>query len=300
MPRPDRPSHPKAGEGDLRKARKIDRPGGPVQMFHGGQSPPAIAQIAVQVVLHDDRAGFSCHLQYHLPCGLGHRGSRRVLKVGRKHDHPRTLFFHGSGELIHFVLTQRHAGHAGATAREYIAQPWIYGIFQQDRFPARREHALQQIESLLAAAGDQNVVVRARDAPLPRLVQQISAERSVPRRWPKLKNLGCLRRIEHLRQVARNSSSGKSISDGRDAEKLIRAATGSAATPSRVSSRSGRAWTKLPRPTWPRISPSDSSSSYAAATVVRFRPSEPANSRVGGSFSPRASPPCRIAVLNCS
>jgi len=43
--------------------------------------------------------------------------------------------------------------------------------------------------------------------------------------------------------------------------------------------------TKLPRPTWPAISPSASSISYAAETVVRFSPSRPANSRVAGKRS---------------
>src|SRR5271154_2157478 len=104
------------------------------------------------------------------------------------------------------------------------------------------------------------------------------------------------------RQVTRNSSSGNSISDGLDDAKLILAApareegdavdssAGIIASQSSLSesvAEGAGPSTKLPRPTCPRIRPSASSSSYAAAIVVLFSPRRPANSLVGGSRSPR-------------
>src|SRR6267154_1379296 len=41
---------------------------------------------------------------------------------------------------------------------------------------------------------------------------------------------------------------------------------------------------KVPRPTWPLIKPSDSSSAYALATVVRWTPSCTASSRLAGVY----------------
>src|SRR6266478_2600831 len=53
---------------------------------------------------------------------------------------------------------------------------------------------------------------------------------------------------------------------------------------------------KVPRPTWPLIKPSDSSSAYAFATVVRCTPNITASSRLAGIRSPgRKSPACTSA-----
>ena len=65
-----------------------------------------------------------------------------------------------------------------------------------------------------------------------------------------------------------------------------------------VPAGSGAAQTNVPRPTYPRSSPRDSSSRYADTTVVRLIRSRCASSRSGGSREPDGRSPRAMADSN--
>ena len=63
-----------------------------------------------------------------------------------------------------------------------------------------------------------------------------------------------------------------------------------------VPEGSGAAQTNVPRPTYPRSSPRDSSSRYALTTVVRLIRSRGASTRSGGTLRPEGSSPREMAA----
>ena len=103
-------------------------------------------------------------------------------------------------ERVHVdaVIAHGNADHPRAAAQKHVAQSRINRVFEQHRFAVRSQHALDQIEGLLAAAGDQDIVIRARDAPLARLFQQIPPQRTIAAGGAELENLRGFGRIDHL------------------------------------------------------------------------------------------------------
>ena len=83
--------------------------------------------------------------------------------------------------------SHRNADQPRAGALEHAADSQIHRIFDQHR-RALADGPLQQIESLLASAGDQDVVRLARHAFRSRLFQQIAAQRRIAGRRPKLQD----------------------------------------------------------------------------------------------------------------
>src|SRR6202034_1224339 len=62
----------------------------------------------------------------------------------------------------------------------------------------RGEHALNQIEGLLAAAGDENIVVLARGTSFAGLIQQVTPQRSIPTGRTELQNRRGVLRVDHF------------------------------------------------------------------------------------------------------
>ena len=102
----------------------------------------------------------------------------------------------GEGVDVHALLADGNAGHARASAQKYVAQSGIDRVFEQHRLAVRRQHALHQIEGLLAAAGDQDVVVGPGDATLAGFFEKIPAQRTVAAGGSELKNLRGLGRVD--------------------------------------------------------------------------------------------------------
>ena len=96
------------------------------------------------------------------------------------------------------VIAHGDSDHASASAEQDVAQAGIDGVLEKHGLAMRGQHALQQIEGLLATAGDQDVVVRGSDAAGTSLIQQITAQRRVARGGAELKDLRGGVRIENL------------------------------------------------------------------------------------------------------
>ena len=70
-------------------------------------------------------------------------------------------------------MPQKLRAHAG----QQVLQPGIDRIFHRDRVARPKQHAADQVERLLAAVGDHEVVARAGEVLCLRLVQQMAAQR---------------------------------------------------------------------------------------------------------------------------
>ncbi len=81
------------------------------------------------------------------------------------------------------------ADHTRAASQKRIAQAGINRIFEHHGFAMRRKHPLDQVERLLASAGDQNFVIRPSFAAPPGFLEQVAAQRTISTRRPELKNV---------------------------------------------------------------------------------------------------------------
>ncbi len=77
-------------------------------------------------------------------------------------------------------------------------QPGINRILHYHGVAGAHQHAVNEIQRLLAAAGHHYVVITARHSPLPSLFQQMLPQRPVARRRPQLQDVRCGRTLHHL------------------------------------------------------------------------------------------------------
>ena len=135
-----------------------------VQLLERGQRLAAIAQLAVSVVLDHRDARRARRVQQRAARGQRQRRAGRILEIRSHHQQARPLALQHALQLrrIHAVGAHRDARKLRAHAGQQILQPGVDGIFDRHRVARPQQHAADQVERLLAAVGDQDVVARRR------------------------------------------------------------------------------------------------------------------------------------------
>jgi len=112
------------------------------------------------------------------------------LKTGRHHQQTRAITLQralGRGG-VNAVHPHWNADHAGIGAAEDRDEAGVDRVLQQNGFAVAHEHALQQVEALLAATGDEDVVAVADGSLFAAAFEQVAAERSVAGRRAALQD----------------------------------------------------------------------------------------------------------------
>ena len=209
--------------------------------------------------------------------GHRQRGARGILEIRRDHDQTRPLRSRTACELFDLdaVRAHRNADQLRAGFEEQALQSGVDGIFDHHFIAGTQQHPRQQIERLLAAVGDDEIVIGRSQILGAGGFQQIAAQRLVSAGRTELQDVGEIR-TGHDFLATR--------AQGVQREELLGGAGGGKLTPSREGAGAG-GWgpeaaaaadlpvegscggrtldelTKLPRPTCPVIKPSDSRSS---------------------------------------
>ena len=125
-----------------------------------------IPQIAVGIVLDQYGAGCADHLQKRLPRLQRHGGASRVLKIRSDHQELGALLAECAFELLQVDAVGPHANanHLRAGGEEQILHARIHRILDGNLISRPRQDALQQIQPLLASAGDDQIVARTHGA----------------------------------------------------------------------------------------------------------------------------------------
>ena len=128
-----------------------------------GSSDLRRGKFAVDIVLDDDRAGRAGQAQDQFAGRGGEGGAGGILERRRQHDHLRA----GFQSLPERVEVNALRGHLKpdefrAAFEEKIPQAGVDGFFQRDFHAGTDQSAPEQIDGLLAAVGDENVVGFAR------------------------------------------------------------------------------------------------------------------------------------------
>ncbi len=89
---------------------------------------------------------------------------------------------------IDALRADRNANQARAGSLENLLHPRIDGLFEQHRLAIADERALEQMDGLLAAAGDENVVGVARQAFGASQIEQVAAQRWIAGGRSQLEN----------------------------------------------------------------------------------------------------------------
>ena len=86
-----------------------------------------------------------------------------------------------------------------AHAGQQVLQPGVDGIFDRHRIAGAQQHAADQVERLLAAVGDEQVVAGTGQPLPPRLLQQVAAQRFVAAGRTELQDVGEIGASQHRR-----------------------------------------------------------------------------------------------------
>ncbi len=121
-------------------------------------------EVAVGVVLHQRQAQLGGFGRQRCAARLGHRAARGVLEVGQQIHEARAVRAraHLGGQVVHqraFVVA-RHAVHVGLHGREGLQGAEVGRGFHQHAASRVDEHLGHQVQALLRAGGDQDLVGR--------------------------------------------------------------------------------------------------------------------------------------------
>ena len=190
--RPHRPTHPQSGETHLGKTAQQHRSATLVQLLQRGQRLAAVAQLAISVVFDHRDARPARRIQQRFPAGHRQTYPGRILKIRGHHQEPRLLALQHPLQLrgIHAVGAHRNSAELRAHSRQQILQAGVERIFHRHRVTRPQQHPPDQVQRLLAAVGNQQVVPRTGHLLPPRLFHQVAAQRFVSARRTQLQNIG--------------------------------------------------------------------------------------------------------------
>ena len=98
---------------------------------------------------------------------------------------------------VHAVGAHRNAAKLRAHSRQQILQAGIERIFHRHRIAGPQQHAADQVQRLLAAVGDQQVVPRTRQLLPSRLFHQVAPQWFVSARRTQLQNVRQVAACQH-------------------------------------------------------------------------------------------------------
>jgi len=128
------------------------------------------------------------------PRAFGHGCSRRVLEIWRDDEQPRPQPRNGSFQCVEIDAACRHrdAGDLALSALEDILEAGIDGVFDEHSVAGRDQQSLKQVECLLAAAGDDQIVFAAHQGLRTGVIEQKSSERCVAEWRSEFEYLPCM------------------------------------------------------------------------------------------------------------
>ena len=166
--RGDQETQAQHGKQRLRERPDVGHAAAAVQALQRLQRPVGEPELAVVVVLDDDRVRALGPRQQRRAPGQGHRRAEREL-VRRRDVHQ--LRPRGQRGDVEAFAVHRHADDLGAVRREEQLRQPVAGLLDGDPVARLEQHAAQQVERLLRALGDEHVVGagahRAGDADVP-------------------------------------------------------------------------------------------------------------------------------------
>ena len=136
-----------------------------VQLFEGGRRFAVIAQIAISVVLDHGYTRHARRFEKRLPGRQGQSGAGGILKIRCHHQEARPFALQYALQMrrVHTVGAHRDADQLRTHAGQQILQTGVDRIFHRDGVARPQQDAPDQVERLLAAVGDEEVVARARE-----------------------------------------------------------------------------------------------------------------------------------------
>ena len=180
-PRRDDPADAHARKRDLRKTAQQNHVRIELLQPRAG-SRRDVGQFAVDVVLDHCRARRTRHARRMLVAiRRRHRRARRILKRRRDHEHLRARVERALQRVEIDAICRRPQCRSvrAPASRNRFFRPGIDRFFERDFFARAHQRAAQQIERLLAAVGDEDVVGVARDSALNGPIEQITPQRFV-------------------------------------------------------------------------------------------------------------------------
>ena len=139
-----------------------------VQPLQGLQRAPAVAILAVVVVLHDPGVGLVCPVQQGQAAAQAHAYPRRKLVRGRDKGEPGRGCSLPAGEDVDACLVDRHRHDTPSCGKHRPTRTEVPGILDPGRVSGSKQCARYEIERALGATGDDDLVggaaYAARDA----------------------------------------------------------------------------------------------------------------------------------------
>jgi sulfatase maturation enzyme AslB (radical SAM superfamily) len=207
------PADTQSRKGDLRETANLDDCTGGIQGLESRERVALVTQFTVNIILNHRNTGTGCELKQGLTGGKRDGGARRILEVGR--DHKETGPFTGDeaveGIEIDPLGSDGNANDAHPGTKENIPEAGIDRIFDQNGVANSGEETLEEVEGLLTAAGDDDVISRAGQAVVSSLRQQVGAKRFKALRDTELEEVGSLRTADDLRAGGAEFVEGKEI-----------------------------------------------------------------------------------------
>ena len=199
--RPDHPAHPQARETHLGKAAKQDGAAVFIQLLDGRQRLAFVAQIAIGVVLDHRHARRARRLE-HLAPGRQRQGcARGVLEIRGHHQEARPLALQHALQLrdIQPFRAHRNAHKLSANSGQQVLQARVDGVLDRYRVAGPQHHAADEVERLLTAIGDDQIVAGTRQVLAARLFHEVAAQGLETRGRAQLQDAGQVLPRQHRR-----------------------------------------------------------------------------------------------------
>jgi MoaA/NifB/PqqE/SkfB family radical SAM enzyme len=172
------PANAQTGKGDLRKTANLDDGSGGIEGLEGRKRVALITKFPINVVLDHRHARAGSELKKGFASGERDGSTGRVLEVGG--DDKETGAFTADKAVesveIKSLRSDGNAHYAHPGTKEDVPETGIDRILDKNCVSGGGEETLEQVEGLLTAAGDDDVISSAGQAVVSSLGQQVGAE----------------------------------------------------------------------------------------------------------------------------
>lgn len=212
----DDPADAEAGKGDFGEAAKVDDIGGIVQLLEGREGFAFVAEFAVGIVFDEDRPGLTDSAENREARREGESEASRILEIGGQDDGAGAFAFHDPLEIfdVEALETNGDTEEASAGLGNRGVETGVDRIFDDDGIAGTDEDAMDEVESLLAAAGDDDVVGVAGETAFAGPFEKIVAKRGVTGGRAELEDVGGAVAVEHFLDGRSKLGHGEQIFGG--------------------------------------------------------------------------------------
>ena len=157
-------AQPQRGKGDLAEGADVEHPPRPVQRGQRRQGRPAVAVLAVVIVLDDPALPALGPGQQRQAPGQAHSDPGGVL-VGRRHIGQPALGQLAQPRAIHALFIHRHAPELRPGHREGMPGGTVPWVFHSHAIARSQQQLCTKVDRFLRTTGDHNLFSRAGQAP---------------------------------------------------------------------------------------------------------------------------------------